>query len=710
MRKYILLIIATIASATVHAASIGQWNAYLAYKSITDIEPSGEKVFVLASNNLFSYNPSDQSVETYDKVNSLSDTGIDFIAWCKAAKKLVIIYNNQNIDLLQNDGTVQNNSSFYTKIMTEDKTVNCVTISSNYAFIGTGFGVIKMNVEKNEITATYNFGKKVSKIQVSNGVIFCKTSDGNVRGDMNDNLLDPANWTGLKSGENPTYVDDNTITTSTSQGYTELIAYDQQNKCYWSTQKDGKMQQWKQAEDGGRTITASGIMPDGPSYNYFTTMRFYGDKLYSCGGSFTRWGDRRRPGCIQVYDGNEWINYEDNLAEKTGVSYIDIMDFDIDPTYTSGVRLMAGGRTGMYEFIDGKFVKLYNNENTILQPAYTVGAKSYVLVFGLKYNKNGDLWVLNGMAYDACLLRYDANGQWKAFPKSELLQENNVALHYPSHIFADNKGLLWFTNDYWQKPSFYSYDTANDVLVAYDTPFKNQDGTEYSTNAMECIMQSKSGDIWVGGNGGPAYLPYEHIGTDDKSLVQVKVPRNDGSNLADYLLGGVNINCIAEDAAGRKWFGTFDDGVYLIDGDNINELQHFTTENSSLLDNEIESIAINDKTGEVFFGTGRGLCSYMSDASSSNEEMTTDNVYAYPNPVRPEYTGLITIVGLSLNADVKITTSNGVLVNQGRSNGGMYTWDGCDLKGKRVASGIYMVQTATADGDAGTVCKIAVVR
>ena len=133
-------------------------------------------------------------------------------------------------------------------------------------------------------------------------------------------------------------------------------------------------------------------------------------------------------------------------------------------------------------------------------------------------------------------------------------------------------------------------------------------------------------------------------------------------------------------------------------------------DNSGLLSNDILSIAVNDETGEVFFGTGKGLCSYMSNATQTNEEMTTDNVWAYPNPVKPDYTGLITITGLSFNSDVKICTSNGVIVNEGRSTGGTYTWDGRDLKGKKVASGIYMVQTATREGEAGTVCKIAIVK
>ena len=198
----------------------------------------------------------------------------------------------------------------------------------------------------------------------------------------------------------------------------------------------------------------------------------------------------------------------------------------------------------------------------------------------------------------------------------------------------------------------------------------------------------------------------------DNSLgvIQYKVPRNDGTDYADYLLAGNEITCKAVDKAGRKWFGTNGNGVYLISADNNTQEQHFTTDNSKLLSNTIESIAINDQTGEVFFGTERGLCSYVSDATQTNTEMTKDNVWAYPNPVTPEYNGLITVTGLTLNADVKILSANGALVAEGRSNGGTFTWDGNDQKGRRVASGVYMVVTATSDGNKGTVCKIAIVR
>jgi hypothetical protein len=193
-------------------------------------------------------------------------------------------------------------------------------------------------------------------------------------------------------------------------------------------------------------------------------------------------------------------------------------------------------------------------------------------------------------------------------------------------------------------------------------------------------------------------------------LTQVKVPRNDGTNFADYLLSGVDITCIAIDGAGRKWFGTNGNGAYLISEDNMSQVEHFLPSNSNILSANIESIAINDATGEVFFGTENGLCSFVSDATQTATEMTKDNVYAYPNPVTPDYNGLITIVGLTLNADVKITSSSGKVIAQGRSNGGTFIWDGNDSSGKRVASGVYMVVTATSNGEKGTVCKIAIVK
>ena len=377
--------------------------------------------------------------------------------------------------------------------------------------------------------------------------------------------------------------------------------------------------------------------------------------------------------------------------------------------------MFVGGRTGIYEFQDGKFVNNYtiDNTNNILQAASTVKDptqyKNYVIVNALKYDKEGNLWGFNSISPSTSLFAYTKDKEWVSHHKSEFMYSDNTSLENVNNIIEDSRRLLWFGNNHWDFPYLYCYQPSTDAAICYKK-FTNQDGTEIAVGYVRAIAEDNKNNIWVGTSAGPLMLEASQITKDSPVFTQVKVPRNDGTNYADYLLSGVDITCIAIDKANRKWFGTSGNGVYLISDDNIQQLQHFTRSNSPLLSDDIESIAINTESGEVYFGTNLGLCSYQSDVNSINEEMNKDNVWAYPNPVKPDYTGVITITGLTNKADIKIVTSNGVLVNKGTSNGGIYQWDGRDLKGKMVTSGIYMVETATSDGSKGTVCKIAIIR
>jgi streptogramin lyase len=334
----------------------------------------------------------------------------------------------------------------------------------------------------------------------------------------------------------------------------------------------------------------------------------------------------------------------------------------------------------------------------------------------VKFDLQGNnLYLLNTTAPTTAMIRY-SNGSFSKLDHTELMKLNtrkefpNSSNAELSKMIIDSQGIMWFVNNNWTLPAFYQYDMENDAIRAYES-FTNEDGTKIDViEGVRCIVEDRNNDLWLGSSAGPFVLKRSDIDQERPTYVQVKVPRNDGTNYADYLLAGIDIMSIAIDGGGRKWFGTNGNGVYLISADNMSQIQHFTTDNSALLSNVVRSIAINPTTGEVFFGTDNGLCSYMSDATQTNTEMNSDNVWAYPNPVNPGYTGLITITGLTYNADVKIVASNGALVNEGRSNGGTYTWDGCDQKGRRVASGVYMVITATNTGEKGTVCKIAIVR
>ena len=403
------------------------------------------------------------------------------------------------------------------------------------------------------------------------------------------------------------------------------------------------------------------------------------------------------------------MTYEQAVSEYENMVVIfqDFACLDLDPQ--NPTHIFAGGRTGLYEYNNGRMVKYHNVDNSLLEYSTADCIKNYILTLGVKFDKQGNLWCLNSLAESASILKLSTDGKWESYHKKILVDDNNRSLANLRGLTMDSRGYLWFVNNHWALPSFYCFDPSSDA-INYFSNFVNEDGTTITTTGVRCIEEDKEGNMWIGTNVGPLMLLAKDISESNAVLQQVKVPRNDGTNFADYLLSGVDITCIAIDGGGRKWFGTNGNGVYLISEDNMEQVQHFTNSNSALLSNNIEAITINDKTGEVFFGTDNGLCSYMSDASATNENMTSDNVYAYPNPVEPDYTGLITIVGLSYNADVKIVTANGALVASGTSNGGSFTWDGCDLNGKRVASGVYMVETATSEGKKGTVCKIAIVR
>ena len=238
----------------------------------------------------------------------------------------------------------------------------------------------------------------------------------------------------------------------------------------------------------------------------------------------------------------------------------------------------------------------------------------------------------------------------------------------------------------------------------------NQDGISYEVYMIYTVKEDKNGQMWVGTNTGLFVIDDPEKFFNDGIYKQIKVPRNDGTGLADYLMNGSWIKVITVDEANRKWIGTEDNGVYLLSEDGLETIHHFTVDNSLLPSNNITSITINHSNGEVFIGTNKGLVSFMSDAVTPEEILEKKNIHAYPNPVKADYNGLISIVGLTDNCNVKITDAAGYLINEGVSNGGMYNWNGRNSKGEKVASGVYYVLFHDQEGNESVATKILITR
>lgn len=695
MKKSIVLIICLLFSClSALKAQIGTWTMYYSYKQITEIAPANEKAYVLASGSLFSYNTKDGSLQLYDKTNGLSDVEISHIRYNSSIKKLIIAYSNSNIDLLDINNDVYNIPDFYQYSTINSKVINHIYNYGQYAYLSTGLGIVKLNVKDGSISDSYQLGFEVNYSYIEDNYIYAASAkEGLYRGKLTDNLLDKKNWTRV----------DNYI--PNTENY--LNVYEPSTKYWWTTTTEGKLTYYTVDSNQERTYLTEGVAPDGPASNRFRKLYLYNGVLYAVAGAWSQEGDKGYPGEVHVLKDNAWNEFEQPTSETIGHSYVDMLCLDFDPQKEGHV--MVGAKGGIYEFQNGKFTKCYNRNNSPLQSC--VNSDNYLLITGLKYDKDGNLWVANSTSNtdaDYPLRRYtQSTSQWSAFTHSEMNGTYDGNLINFFSVSYDTR--LWFVNNWWESCKLYAFDPTTDQLISYGPNFVNEDNTTLTPRYVHCATEDIKGNIWLGTTLGPIYISKANVLNGSTYFTQHKVPRNDGTNYADYLLDNVEVRSIAVDAANRKWMGTSNSGIYVISDDCNTEVYHFTTENSPLPSNTIHDILIKND-GMVYIATSNGLCSYKSNVMQTSNEMTKDNVYAYPNPVKPDYTGNINIIGLSLNADIKIVSVNGTLIHQGRSSGNTYIWDGCDSNGKKVASGIYMVETATAEGEKGVVCKIAIIR
>ena len=251
-------------------------------------------------------------------------------------------------------------------------------------------------------------------------------------------------------------------------------------------------------------------------------------------------------------------------------------------------------------------------------------------------------------------------------------------------------------------------------MIYESTNWRDRDGKSISTSYLFDAQEDKNGTLWVGTEIGPILLPNTDkiFTSNDYRCARVKINRNDDSGLADYLLDGEPIHSIEIDYGNRKWLGTANSGLYLVSEDGTETLAHFTKDNSPLSSNSISDLELNPKTGELFIATPEGVYSYKTDSSEPVKEASKETIFAFPNPVRPEYSGDVIIGGLEDNSLVWITDSSGDLVFKGRTIGGSISWNCKNSAGQDVSGGVYMVLVSNENSDKpkSVATKILVVR
>ena len=696
MKQYLLILFSIFSFPYVWGDAIGTWKVYPSYSDVSDIVPTGKEIFVLASKSLYSYNVNDGSLRTYSNNDVLNGCNIQNIAWVNAAKKLVITYSDYTIDLLSLNGDVENISALADKQTTDDKTINSIYVDGQYAYLATGFGIVKVNAKDATIADSYNLGYKVNYCYISGNYLYAASeSKGLMKCQLTANLLNRNEWS--SAGEY-------------KQQTKEKYVYDSTNKCYWASDADSKLTKYQKEGETYQAVS-TGVKPDGPQYNEHNYIVYDNGRILSVRGRYEYVSsDTNTPGFVQEYaiDSDTWYCYDNTYSTEKGKNCIAQTQISVDPTDRN--HIMVAAKSGLYEYKDRKMVAYYdmNTDDPILSVINNV---NYSVVTSTVYDKSGNLWIFN-MGNDN-ILCLSSSGEWNSLQQSGLSTNDDCRI---KKAFFDSRGLLWYANDNWKKSMFGFYD-INTNQMRQITSFINQRGSRMlEAKNLFTVAEDKEHNIWVGCEVGAFYITPDDVtemcSSTEMSNINIKqaeVRRNDGTDFIDYLLANVYICDIKVDNANRKWFATTN-GVYLISSDSKTELAHFTMDNSPLPDNQVKSIAIDENNGMVYFGTLNGLCSYKSDVTKSYGNLTDDNVYAYPKPVTPDFTGDITITGLTIGAQVKILTTSGQLVNEGTCTSGSYLWNGCDRNGKKVASGVYMFNVANAGGESGIVTKISIVR
>jgi len=745
----------------------GSWQDYLSHSNATKIALSSEKVYCATAGGLFYYDLQDNSVNKLSNAVTLSDFGVSTIAFSEENKVLVIAYSNGNIDLVYENGEVVNISDIKRKSITGDKALNNISIRGNEAYLACGFGIVVLNIDKQEVKDTYYIGEEGSAINVNDvdfdsQYIYAATDNGIFKAEKEGvNLLDYNNWSHIEtipnaSGEfnhlvlfngsiianytpNEWYNDDMYILNGTTwESYLPQIGYAfdvQANNGYLTVASReavfivdntntiiGKINQYNfeneqitsikprsagVTSDGSVWIadfenvlvrvngeTFEKVYPNGPIDNDVFSLNYTGSTLWIAPGGMTGFEKPR----FQRLKNGEWSYFnQSNHDELNG--FHNVLSIEVDPTDENHFFVATWGG-GLLEYRNDELVERYNNLNSPLESALPQQPNEpYTRIAGLAFDSERNLWITNSECSHN-LHKLSPSGEWESFELDKVKNQYNLG-----DVIVTQNGDKWML--VLSGHDAYVVDkTGTQIKQLFVTSYFNNGTDEYFTrmNDVYSIAEDVDGAIWIGTSKGVAvYNSPSRIWTAESFYAsQPGLDLNDG--IYHPLLETETVTAIAVDGANRKWLGTKNSGVYLISETGEQEILHFTSENSELLSNTIMAITINQKSGEVFFGTDKGLISYQGEATAGNDSYS--NVYVYPNPVRETYDGPVTIAGLIENTDIKITDISGNLVFKTTSLGGQAVWDGTNLNGNRVKTGVYLVFCNDENGEETHITKL----
>ncbi|HEX4888368.1 MAG TPA: two-component regulator propeller domain-containing protein [Luteibaculaceae bacterium] len=438
--------------------------------------------------------------------------------------------------------------------------------------------------------------------------------------------------------------------------------------------------------------------PNGPLTNNAYKIFTQGNYLYVATGAVnSAYNNQYRQDGITWFDGTAWKSTDEN-SDTTLKRASDFLWITPSPSNPE-LFYVASWDRGLIEINNGRVSNIFDESNSAIQEV--PGFNDNYRIASSVYDSVGNHWVANSFAPNSLVLRRP-NGEWTSIAMNADFGSPSITAI--SHILVGRNGFKWMIR---HRSGLYVYDDGGTLTNPADDRKKalgttvNEGGLP--SNEVFCMAEDLDGEIWIGSNKGFAILFGSESVFDTKSInFNQPIIEQDGN--FEKILETETINAIAVDGANRKWMATAASGVFLISEDGTSQIAHFTAENSPLFSNEVNSLAINQETGEVFFATSMGIQSYMGDAIASAKEINAVNVF--PNPVRPGYSGPIVIRGIQRGVKVAIADIAGNIVTTLNAQGGEAIWNGLSANNQRLNGGVYLILATNPDGSQTGVGKI----
>jgi hypothetical protein len=747
--------------------AVGSWDEHLPYSRSYSLASGGGKIYSSTGSAVLVYDSGSGTVSSLSRISGLTETAIAHIAWCEAEESLIIVYRSTGIDIVRK-GVITYIPDIKNKYIPGLKEIHGVTVYGSRALLSGSFGIVVIDLRGRYVADTWRPAPDGETNSVNESVVlgeraYAATANGVWTAPVSRQGLSYfGNWERMEGLASPESEYSSIAAAGTSLMVTRpgetgspssrdsiFLVTPGQPAVLISSEPAGSVRALD--GDGTRVIVSlsssirvltppgvitreittygwGGVSPAGgmfagqdlwiadvsaglvstgnytefrnhtlagPYTNNVADIAFSGNSFYVTGGTVDNaWGNVYRP--LQVFSGsgNSWQS-----IILYGEADRDAMRVAADPDNENHFFVSSWGN-GLYEFLDGEPVKNYNQYNSPLSSVRP--GENYSRICGLARDREGNLWMTQ-TGVPGNLKALTPDGNW-------IITQVNLNVTSVGDMVIDRNQYIWVVLP--RGNGLLVYDPAGTPANTSDDRYVRlqvQDAEGHTMNNLYSIATDYDGNIWVGTDTGPAvfYNPAKAFTSEIKAS-RIKIPRNDGSGLADYLLGTETVTSIAVDGANRKWFGTLSSGAFLMSDDARKELVHFNTSNSPILSDNIVKIAVNGVTGDVWFGTSEGIVSWRGEATSGNEDFS--GIYAFPNPVREDYEGVVTVTGLVENSRVKITDVSGNLVYETTSLGGQAVWDLQNYRSQRTASGVYLVFCSNEDGTLAGVTKILVIR